>query len=96
MKDQFGFEGCLMSATTEYAHAEDDKDFDVIVEISCKDGRADANVIKNDIIDGYVLSAISTVCHTNQPERFVEHNQIAIRIARLAASLALASKGGSK
>lgn len=94
MKDQFGFEGCLMSATTEYAHSQNDDDFNVIVEISCKDGRADANVIDNDIINGYVLSAISTVCHTSQPERFVEHNKIAVRIARLAASLAM--KGGKQ
>lgn len=85
-----------MSATTEYAHAENDKDFDVIVEISCKNGNADASVIDNNVIDGYILSAISHVCHTSQPERFVEHNQIAIRVARLAVSMAMQQKGGSK
>lgn len=94
MKDQFGFEGCLISAATEYAYAEKDKDFNVIVEISCKDGEADATVIDDDVINGYVLSAISTVCHTSQPERFIEHNKIAVRIARLAASLAM--KGGKQ
>ena len=76
MKDKTSFEGCLMGATTEYAHAEDDKNFNVIVEISCNDGIADATVIDSNVIDGIVLSAISRVCHTNQPERFVEHNQI--------------------
>jgi len=93
MKDQFGFEGCLTSAATEYAYAENDKNFNVIVEVSCNDGKADATVIDDDVINGYVLSAISTVCHTSQPERFVEHNKIAVRIARLAASLAM--KGGN-
>lgn len=88
------FEGCLNCATTGYAHDQEDKNFNVIVEISCKDGKADATVIDNDIINGYVLSAISTVCHTSQPERFVEHNQLAIRIARLAAALAM--KGGKQ
>lgn len=94
MKDQFGFEGCLTSAATEYAYAENDKNFNVIVEVSCNDGKADATVIDDDVINGYVLSAISTVCHTSQPERFVEHNKIAVRIARLAASLAM--KGGKQ
>jgi len=92
MKDQLGFEGCLTSAATEYAYAENDKNFNVIVEVSCNDGKAGATVIDDDVINGYVLSAISTVCHTSQPERFVEHNKIAVRIARLAASLAM--KGG--
>lgn len=94
MKDQFGFESCLTSAATEYAYAENDKNFNVIVEVSCNDGKADATVIDDDVINGYVLSAISTVCHTSQPERFVEHNKIAVRIARLAASLAM--KGGKQ
>ena len=92
MKNNIDLELHLTGATTEYANQQDDKDFNVIVEISCKDGKADATIIDNDIINGYVLSAISTVCHTSQPERFVEHNQLAIRIARLAASLAM--KGG--
>lgn len=94
MKDYFELEGCLTSAATEYAYAENDKNFNVIVEVSCNDGKADATVIDDDVINGYVLSAISTVCHTSQPERFVEHNKIAVRIARLAASLAM--KGGKQ
>ena len=94
MKEKFELESQLMSAATEYAYAENDKNFNVIVEVSCNDGKADATVIDDDVINGYVLSAISTVCHTSQPERFVEHNQIAIRIARLAASLAM--KGGKQ
>lgn len=94
MKNQPSFEISLMGAATEYANASNDKDFNVIVEITCKDGVANATVVDNDIINGYVLSAISGVCRTDNPESFVEHNQTAIRIARMAAMLALTSKGG--
>ena len=93
MKDQASFETCVTGAATEYANSENDKDFSVIVEVSCSDGKADASVIDSNVIDGYVLSAISHVCHTSQPERFVEYNKMAVRIARLAASLAM--KGGN-
>lgn len=96
MKDKSLLEHNLMGAITEYAHSQDDKNFDVVVQISCKDGMADATVIENDFIDGFVMSAIKTVCNTSQPETFVEHNHTAILIARTAAVLALQQIGGSR
>lgn len=94
MKNKELLEVSLMGAVTEYAHSQDDKNFNVVVEVSCKDGVADANVIENDVVDGFVMSAIKTICNTENPEKFAEHNQTAIRIARTAAALALQQKGG--
>lgn len=48
MKNIELLEVSLMGAVTEYAHSQDDKKFDVVVQISCKDGRADSNASENE------------------------------------------------
>lgn len=96
MKDKSLLEHNLMGAVTEYAHSNDDKNFNVVVEVSCKDGVADANVVENDVVDRFVMSAVKTICNTEDPEKFFAHNQTAIRIARTAAALALQQKGAEK
>ena len=95
IEDKQSLELSITSAVAEYAYDTEDKDFNVIVEVSCKDGQADAKIVEDDIINGYVLSAISTVCKTSEPEKFAEHNLSAFIIARLAVSLALHEKGGN-
>lgn len=48
MKSKELLEMSLMGAVTEYAHSQEDENFDVVVQISCKDGRSDSNASENE------------------------------------------------
>ena len=98
MKDQFGFEGCLTSAATEYAYAEKDHTFTEIVRVSCDNGKADATVITPDAFaEEIALSAIAQYTHApglGRARWWAEHNRSAFEIAKLAAQIAAELKGG--
>lgn len=96
MKDQFGFEGCLTSAATEYAYAEKDHTFTKIVRVSCDNGKADATVVTPGAsAEEIALSAIAQYNHApdlDHARRWAEHNQSAFEIGKLAAAMALSIK----